>query len=82
MGEKYLMFPVKDMRHLELYCNNCGIGVVLDLDNKTAGLPKGCPGCNVEFNGGRLPDAIVKLKDFRREMEGFTRQPQFRIKEE
>ena len=83
MGERHITIPVADLRCLELYCNECGTGILLDLENETAGLPQKCPGCNIAFNSGGLPETLLKFRQFRKEMAGFKRiPPQFRIKEE
>lgn len=93
MFERYLSVPLEDLRFLELYCNRCENGVLVDMtvatvDNTAINLPDKCPQCALEKSGFST-DLNEKIKEFRvarkalvEAMAGFKkRKPQFRIED-
>jgi len=83
MGEKYLMIPVQDLRHLELFCKNCQTGVVLDLADSGKGFPKQCPTCGAEFDRlGGLPEILGRYRRFYEDLAKAPVNARFRVKEE
>lgn len=80
MGEKIVTIKVSELFELELYCNKCGTGVILNLSNREVGLPKTCAVCGVPFNGEKLPSDIEKYRSFYDALSAFKKPAQFRIK--
>jgi hypothetical protein len=48
MGERESIFNAKEMRIIEITCDQCGTGVVFDSANEGGAVPIRCPGCNAE----------------------------------
>jgi hypothetical protein len=84
MFEQHIVIPVEDLRFLELYCNRCGNGYLLDMDmsnEASSSIPNKCPPCpetGAGFNAKCGPELDAKsffhqFRDFRKAMRAFTK---------
>jgi hypothetical protein len=80
MGEKEIAIGYEELHRLEIYCDKCGAGVLIDT-KITAELGRftQCPVCGHELSD-KLKAAIVAFSRFFRETEESKSKIQFRIK--
>ena len=82
MAERNLLVPFEELNQLEIFCKNCGTGIVFDFAGKSVSFPSTCPACPAKFNGGNLPITLQTYQQLYRELsESPTLMAQFRIKE-
>lgn len=80
MGEKEISIKYQELRRLEIYCGNCGAGVLLDV-TKQFSTPEQCPACLKQFAKG-ASEALAAYARFHREAANSALTIQFRVKAE
>ena len=78
MGEKEISIKYQELSRVEIYCGNCGAGVILDV-TKQFSTPEQCPACLRQFPKATA-DALAAYTRFHREAANSGLTLQFRVK--
>jgi hypothetical protein len=78
MGEREISLPFGELSRLELYCDHCGTGFLIDFSNRKA-TPTACSACNRQFCTA-TNSAISAFERFFFEASQSKMRLQFRVK--